>query len=98
MLPKSHDKSLKDGPRTLGAAKISSQRISRRSPLNKLGIGAVVAASVVVGLGGPAEAQSPGLMAKIQLATQAYQTNRTTTLSRARTERSKPPQVVRKSK
>lgn len=69
--------------------------------LSKLGVGAFVAASVVAGLGGPADAgdnPSPGLLAKIQIATQAYQTNRTTTLSRARMARIKRPQVVVKSK
>jgi hypothetical protein len=84
MFPKSDGKSLKDGPRTLGAAEISSRRIRWRSFLATLAIGAGVAASVAAGLGGPANAgdnPSPGLLAKIQLATAA--TNRTTTFSRA---------------
>ena len=86
MFPASDDKTLKDGPRTRGDAESSSHRISPRSLLVTLGVGACVAASVAAGLGGPANAQSgdnpsPGLLAKIQLATQA--TNRTTVLSRA---------------
>ena len=84
MFPKSADKTLKDGPRTPGAAEMSSQRIRRRSLLATLVLGAGVAASIVAGLGGPANAgdnPSPGLLAKIQLSTAA--TNRTATLSRA---------------
>ena len=67
--------------RVRAAMQISSQRISPRSLLATLGIAACVAASVAAGLGGPANAQPgdnppPGLLAKIELATQA--TNRTT--------------------
>ena len=86
MFPKLDDKILTDGPRRLGAAEISSQRIRRRSPLATLVLGAGVAASIAAGLGGPANAGAgdnppPGLLAKIQIATAA--TNRTATLSRA---------------
>jgi hypothetical protein len=86
MFPKSADKTLEDGPRTPGAAEMSSQRIRRRSLLATLVLGAGVAASIAVGLGGPANAGAgdnppPGLLAKIQIATAA--TNRTATLSRA---------------
>ena len=82
MFPKSDEKTPKDGPRTLGDAEICSQRIGRRSLLAALGIAAGVAASVA--LGGPADAGDnppPGLLAKIQIATQAT-TNRMTILSR----------------
>jgi negative regulator of sigma E activity len=100
MLPKHDGKALKDRPRPLDDTRITTRPISWRSPLTKFGIGAFVAAIVVVGPGGAAHAagENPpaGLLAKIQIATQA--TNTTTTLSRARTQRSKRPQVVGKSK
>ena len=100
MLPKHDGKALKDRPRPLDDTRITTRPISWRSPLIKLGIGAFVAASVIAGACGRADAASDNppasLLAKIQLATQA--TNTTTTLSRARTQRSKRPQVVGKSK
>lgn len=46
---KSDDKTLNDKPGTLTDADISSQRVSRRSLLTTLGIGAGVAAGAVVG-------------------------------------------------
>lgn len=45
---KSDDKNLTDKPATLSEADISSQRVSRRSMLASLGIGAGVAAGAVV--------------------------------------------------
>jgi hypothetical protein len=45
---KSDDKTLNDKPATLSEADISSQRVSRRSMLASLGIGAGVAAGAVV--------------------------------------------------
>jgi hypothetical protein len=45
---KSDDKDLNDKPATLSEADISSQRVSRRSMLASLGIGAGVAAGAVV--------------------------------------------------
>ena len=61
-----------------------SQVIRQQSLPAKLGAGALFAASVIAGSGGCAEAASgdnppAGLLAKIQIATQA--TNTTTTLS-----------------
>ena len=100
MLPKSDDKTLEDRSRKLADAKIFSQGVNRHSLPAKLGISAFVAVSVIAGPCGRADAASDNppasLLAKIQLATQA--TNTTTTLSRARTQRSKRPQVVGKSK
>jgi hypothetical protein len=97
MLPRSDDKTLRDGPHTLSNAAIFRQRISRRA-LAKLGIGAFVAASVVAGMGGPARASGDNppadLLAKIHI----QATNKTITLSRARAERGKRPQAVGKSK
>ncbi len=71
MLPKLRDNTLKNKPR-----------------MATLGIGAGVAAILVVGLGGPAMAAAgdnppPGLLAKIQIATQAF--NRTPTFMAGRT-------------
>ena len=45
---KSDDKNLTDKPATLSEADISSQRVSRRSMLASLGIGAGVAAGAIV--------------------------------------------------
>ena len=78
------DNALKNGPRPLGDAEISAQRSGRRSLLAALGIGAGVAVGLLVSLDGPANAAAgdnppPGLLAKIQIATQAF--NRTPTLS-----------------
>lgn len=49
---KSDDKTLKDKPGTLGDGDISSQRVSRRSLLTTLGLGAGVAAATVAGATG----------------------------------------------
>ena len=71
MLPKLHDNTLKNGPR-----------------MATLGIGAGFAALLAVGLSSPAKAapgDNPpaGLLAKIQIATQAF--HRTPTFSAGRT-------------
>lgn len=71
MFPKSDDKIRKDGPRTFG----------RRSLLATLGIAAGVAASIALGRPANADNPPPGLLAKIQIATQAT-TNRTVISSR----------------
>jgi hypothetical protein len=54
---KSDDKSLKDKKGTLTDADISSQRVTRRSLLASLGIGAGVAAATVIGATKPAQAR-----------------------------------------
>jgi hypothetical protein len=54
---KSDDKNLSDKPATLTEADISSQRLSRRSLLASLGIGAGVAAGAVVATTSVAQAQ-----------------------------------------
>jgi len=74
MFAKSGDKTLNVGPCSRGDARMISRRLSRRSSLATPGIAAIILASVVVGLGSPANARqsdnpSPGLLAKIQLAT-----------------------------
>jgi hypothetical protein len=80
---------------------MSSQCSRQRSLLAKLGAGALIAASVIAGAGGSAEAASgdnppAGLLAKIQIATQATKTSPAS--SRARTQRSKRPQAMGKSR
>jgi hypothetical protein len=80
---------------------MSSQCIRQRSLLAKLGAGALVAASVIAGAGGCAEAASgdnppAGLLAKIQIATQATSTNPAS--SKARAHRTKRPKAAGKSK
>jgi hypothetical protein len=81
---------------------MSSQRIRQRSLLAKLGAGgALIAASVIAGPSGSAEAASgenppAGLLAKIQIATQATNTNPAS--SKALAHRTKRPKAAGKSK
>ena len=85
MFPKLDDTTRKDRPRALGDAEISSRRPAQRLRLATLGIGAAVAATFVMTPGGPAKADNPppGLLAKIQIATYAF--NRAPTLIRTPT-------------
>jgi len=88
MVPELQNKVLNNSPRALGDAELSSQTTRQRSMLATFGIGIGVAASVVFGLGGSANARQndnppPALLAKIQIATQAI--HRTPTVVRART-------------
>ena len=101
MLSKSDQSTLKDGPYKPGAARASLQRILRTSRLALLSIVAVVT-STFGGMGAQAASSAdnppPALLAKIQIATQASQTNRAPTSRRARTGNGNGQWAVRKSR